>query len=133
MVPWSLCSLVMCLLKWKQVIEWDNLRTQGLGLLLATIFSEEWWFQSLSAESFPQSQYTDTNMCTEIFEPILEAKHIFTHLHSSTATANLPSNRQQVLNRAFGTKRNDYFLYKLNKREPNSHPLFAPSGSCLLI
>lgn len=39
-VPGCLCSLEMCLLKWTQVIEWDNLKTHGLGLLLATIFSE---------------------------------------------------------------------------------------------
>lgn len=37
----SLCSPGIYLLKWTWVIEWDNLKTQGLGLLLASIFSEE--------------------------------------------------------------------------------------------
>lgn len=32
---------VMCPLKWKQVIEWDHLKPQGLGLLLAPLPSEE--------------------------------------------------------------------------------------------
>lgn len=40
----GLFSSVMCLLKWTWVIELDNLKTQGLGLLLATIFSEETHF-----------------------------------------------------------------------------------------
>lgn len=32
---------VMCPLEWKQVIEWDHLKPQGLGLLLAPLPSEE--------------------------------------------------------------------------------------------
>lgn len=127
-VPRSLCSPVMCLLRWKQVIEWDNLRTQGLVLLLATIFSEERRFSHCLLNLFLRAD-THTPTCAQKYRNPFWKQSTY----SDTATANIPSNRQQVLNHVFGTKRNDYFLYKLNKREPNSHPLFAPTGSCLLI
>lgn len=47
MLPYELMPLasapatVMCPLEWKQVIEWDHLKPQGLGLLLAPLPSEE--------------------------------------------------------------------------------------------
>lgn len=34
----------MCLLEWKGVIEWDHLKPQGLGWLLATLPSQERYF-----------------------------------------------------------------------------------------
>lgn len=34
----------MCSLEWKGVIEWDHLKPQGLGWLLATLPSEECYF-----------------------------------------------------------------------------------------
>lgn len=47
MLPYELMPLasapatVMCPLEWKQVIEWDHRKPQGLGLLLAPLPSEE--------------------------------------------------------------------------------------------
>lgn len=119
---WSLCSPVMCLLEWRRVIEWDNLKTQGLGLLLATIFSEERRFSHCLLSLFLRANTQTPDMHTEIWEPILEARHILMHSRSSTATTNITSNRQQVLKRAFCTKRNEYVLYKLNKREAKPPP-----------
>lgn len=70
-VPWLLCSPVMCLLKWKQVIEWDNLKTQGLGLLLATILSEERRFSHCLLSLFLRAN-TQAQTCTQKYlNPLL--------------------------------------------------------------
>lgn len=63
-VLWCIHSPVMCLLKWRRVIEWDNLKTQGLGLVLATIFSEERHFSHCLLSLFLRA-YTQTPTCTQ--------------------------------------------------------------------
>lgn len=108
--PGSLCSPVMRPLKWKRVIEWDNLKTQGLGLLLATVFSEERRFSHCLLSPFLRAN-TQTLTCTQKYvNPFWKQG-----TYSDTHTATLPTS--QAIGNKYWTvhsplKENQYALYK---------------------
>lgn len=97
-VSGSLCSPVMCLLKWKRVIEWDNLKTQGLGLLLATIVSEERRFSHCLLSLFLRAN-TQTLTCTQKYvNPFWKQS-----TYSDTQTAALPQPTSQAIDNKYWT------------------------------
>lgn len=97
-VPRSLCSPVMCLLRWKQVIEWDNLRTQGLVLLLATIFSEERRFSHCLLNLFLRAD-THTPTCAQKYRNPFWKQSTY----SDTHTAALPQPTSQAIDNKYWT------------------------------